>query len=273
MRYREWLRCTDPEAMLRDALCGLHVPSRAEIEASNRRRQRRHSEPLPGYAYFEAEAARASREFRVFTLTAAQPVLNRVDNAACHAAAAVGWRLAEGTASAEEVAEAALALRGSHEAAVEVSRPYYVTPPELSVLPRLARVLGFLFIPPVGDRFFAPYDAARCLVVPEPFFASGQPIPLLTPEETSASPRLIREIFGTRCCGKGPPHWRAEWVTDTALSLAHTMYEAREFSAMPILADALQDAGCDNDDILNHCRDANATHVRGCWVVAVVLGK
>jgi hypothetical protein len=42
---------------------------------------------------------------------------------------------------------------------------------------------------------------------------------------------------------------------------------------MPILADALQDAGCDNEDILNHCRDANVTHVRGCWVVDLVLGK
>jgi hypothetical protein len=42
---------------------------------------------------------------------------------------------------------------------------------------------------------------------------------------------------------------------------------------MPILADALQDAGCDNEDILNHCRDAKQTHIRGCWVVDVVLGK
>jgi hypothetical protein len=51
------------------------------------------------------------------------------------------------------------------------------------------------------------------------------------------------------------------------------MYESRDFGAMPILADALQDAGCDNDDILNHCRDEKATHVRGCWVVDLVLDK
>ena len=51
------------------------------------------------------------------------------------------------------------------------------------------------------------------------------------------------------------------------------MYESRDFSAMPILADALQDAGCDNDDILNHLRDATATHVRGCWALDLVLGK
>ncbi|MCI0699875.1 MAG: hypothetical protein L0241_02155, partial [Planctomycetia bacterium] len=63
------------------------------------------------------------------------------------------------------------------------------------------------------------------------------------------------------------------WRTDTALSLARQMYESREFSAMPILADALQDAGCENEDILNHCRDTSQVHVRGCWVVDLVLGK
>ena len=51
------------------------------------------------------------------------------------------------------------------------------------------------------------------------------------------------------------------------------MYDRREFSAMPILADALQDAGCDNDDVLNHCRDTPAKHLRGCWVLDGVLGK
>jgi hypothetical protein len=70
-----------------------------------------------------------------------------------------------------------------------------------------------------------------------------------------------------------PIPFSPSWRTDTAVSLAHTIYDTREFSAMPILADALQDAGCDSDDILDHCRDANATHVRGCWVVDLVLEK
>jgi hypothetical protein len=65
-----------------------------------------------------------------------------------------------------------------------------------------------------------------------------------------------------------PPSWR----TDIVLTLARQVYESRDFSAMPILADALQDAGCDNDDILNHCR-GDGPHMRGCWVVDLVLGK
>jgi hypothetical protein len=63
------------------------------------------------------------------------------------------------------------------------------------------------------------------------------------------------------------------WRTSTAVALAKEMYDSRGFGAMPILADALQDAGCTSDDILGHCRDVHATHVRGCWVVDLVLGK
>ena len=81
--------------------------------------------------------------------------------------------------------------------------------------------------------------------------------------------RVFEELIGPDPL----PAFAPEWRTDTAVSLARGMYESRDFSAMPILADALQDAGCDNADILNHCRDANQPHVRGCWVVDLVLGK
>jgi hypothetical protein len=88
-------------------------------------------------------------------------------------------------------------------------------------------------------------------------------------EERIAHCDILRDIFGNPF---RPVTFSPQWRTDTALSLARQMYESREFSAMPILADALQDAGCDSDDILNHCRGPGA-HVRGCWVVDLVLGK
>ncbi|MFO0826359.1 MAG: hypothetical protein U0792_25110 [Gemmataceae bacterium] len=81
---------------------------------------------------------------------------------------------------------------------------------------------------------------------------------------------LIRDIFGNPF---RPVTFAPEWRSDTAVSLAKHIYEARDFAQMPILADALQDAGCDNAEVLNHCRDANQVHVRGCWVVDRVLGK
>ena len=46
----------------------------------------------------------------------------------------------------------------------------------------------------------------------------------------------------------------------------------KAFGRMPILADALQDAGCDNDEILSHCLREGWEHVRGCWVLDLVLG-
>jgi hypothetical protein len=88
--------------------------------------------------------------------------------------------------------------------------------------------------------------------------------------ESTAHCNIIRDIFGNPF---RPITFSPSWRTDTAVSLARQMYESREFSAMPILADALQDAGCDNEDVLNHCRDANQVHVRGCWVVDLVLRK
>ena len=89
-------------------------------------------------------------------------------------------------------------------------------------------------------------------------------------DERQCQIRLLRDIFGNPF---SPITFSASWSTDTALSLARTMYDSRDFSAMPILADAFQDAGCDNDDILNHCRDASAAHVRGCWVIDLLLGN
>ena len=62
------------------------------------------------------------------------------------------------------------------------------------------------------------------------------------------------------------------WRTSTVVALAQQMDESRDFAPMPILADALQDAGCDHPDVLAHCRGPGP-HVRGCWVVDLVLGK
>jgi hypothetical protein len=96
---------------------------------------------------------------------------------------------------------------------------------------------------------------------------TGAPEPSAT--ELAAQSDILRDIFGNPF---RPVTFDAKWRTSTALALAEQMYGTREFSAMPILADALQDAGCDNEGILEHCRWLGP-HVRGCWVVDLVLGK
>jgi hypothetical protein len=80
---------------------------------------------------------------------------------------------------------------------------------------------------------------------------------------------FLRDIFGNPF---RPVLFDPAWRTSTAIGVAQKMYDSRDFSAMPILADALQDAGCEDEAILNHCR-GDGPHVRGCWVVDLVLGK
>jgi hypothetical protein len=87
--------------------------------------------------------------------------------------------------------------------------------------------------------------------------------------EHRAQVALLRDIFGPlpfRPVTLDPAH-----RTDAALALARSMYDARDFAAMPILADALQEAGCEDPDVLTHCRGPGP-HVRGCWVADLVLG-
>jgi hypothetical protein len=80
---------------------------------------------------------------------------------------------------------------------------------------------------------------------------------------------LFRCVFGNpfRSLAFSP-----EWRTSTVLALASQMYDSRDFSATPILGDALQDAGCENSAILDHCRGPGP-HCRGCWLMDLVLGK
>jgi hypothetical protein len=80
---------------------------------------------------------------------------------------------------------------------------------------------------------------------------------------------LAHDIFGNPF---RPVAFSPGWRTSAAVALADAMYQARAFDRMPVLADALEDAGCDHPDVLAHCR-GDDPHVRGCWVVDLVLGK
>ncbi|WP_441292342.1 hypothetical protein ACSRUE_19830 [Sorangium sp. KYC3313] len=87
--------------------------------------------------------------------------------------------------------------------------------------------------------------------------------------EEHAQADVLRDIFGNpfRAVAFDP-----DWRTSTAVGLARQMYESRVFGPMPILADALLEAGCEDADVLGHCR-GDGRHVRGCWVIDALLGK
>lgn len=79
----------------------------------------------------------------------------------------------------------------------------------------------------------------------------------------------VRELFGNPFAAVTLDASRR---TPTVVALAEQMYESRDFSAMPLLSDALMDAGCFDEGVLNHCRQPGE-HVRGCWVVDLILGR
>jgi hypothetical protein len=86
----------------------------------------------------------------------------------------------------------------------------------------------------------------------------------------ASQPALIRDVFGPL------PFrsilFRPDWRTANVLALSHDIYEERAFPRLPILGEALIRAGCENEDIIDHLR-SEGPHVRGCWVLDLVLNK
>jgi hypothetical protein len=125
------------------------------------------------------------------------------------------------------------------------------------------------------DEHYAEVDGNRAYIYPVWHVFSNAPTGELQSDgsayyvETGYQAALLREIFGNPF---HPVTIDRAWLTANVAGLAQSIYDDRAFDRLPILADALEDAGCDNADILNHCRQPGE-HVRGCWVVDLVLGK
>lgn len=83
------------------------------------------------------------------------------------------------------------------------------------------------------------------------------------------APALLRDIIGWPCHAVSLD---LTWLTATVTALAKAVYADRDFDMLPILADALEEAGCQNEQLLGHCRGPGP-HVRGCWALDLLLGK
>jgi hypothetical protein len=90
--------------------------------------------------------------------------------------------------------------------------------------------------------------------------------------EKTAQASMLQDIFANPFRPVTlDPAWLT-WNGGLPVSMAQRMYDSRDFSDIPVLADALEEAGCSDPDILGHCREPGE-HVRGCWVVDLLLGK
>lgn len=122
-----------------------------------------------------------------------------------------------------------------------------------------------------GDASSIPFEYRLTLVASDTSddeVRRGVPLLLRTPFTGT----LLHELFGNpfRPCAV-PPEWRT-WHQGTVVQIAGQISKGRVWQVMPVLADALEDAGCDNVDILNHLR-GSGPHTRGCWALDLILGK
>jgi hypothetical protein len=182
------------------------------------------------------------RKVRLFAVARCRHYWHELEGDAARGSVEVAERYADGLVAGDHLARAREAAWQVVETAIRES------PGEHDRIVRAA-FAQFACQPPGSDLYGRTY----------PFHP---PHPALDAE-------LVRDIYGN------PFHYHSldpAWLTSTVTALARGMYESRDFGAMPILADALQDAGCDSAEVLDHCRGPGP-HVRGCWVVDLVLGK
>jgi hypothetical protein len=87
--------------------------------------------------------------------------------------------------------------------------------------------------------------------------------------ERGAQCVLLRDVFGNPF---HPTAFDGTWRTPQALALARAAYEDRSFEGLPLLADALEEAGCTDAELRAHLR-SGGPHARGCWALDLVLGQ
>lgn len=239
------------------------------------------TDPAPMLAFLRGRAS--DRKLRLFAVACCRRIWHLLvaevevwhrDEAAfwhrCQEAVLLAEQFADGKATAEQLAAATAYPRpGLYDADAAMFSAEIPLDPSLvageaaeaAAQEAAGRVYGTLF--PEGYR-----PESKELMI-EAARRQEQEYDRVLALEKRAQCDLLRDLFGNpfRHVSIDP-----RWLAPQAVSLAQHIYDARAFEQLSLLADALQGAGCDDADILNHCRQPGE-HVRGCWVVDWLLGK
>jgi hypothetical protein len=191
------------------------------------------------------------RKFRLFACGCCRLAWDTLPNDSLREAVEAAERYAEGLATKEELVAAHTTVQPMRDD----SGPFGTASPEVRVAIDMVSAVTHP----------NAFEAAFCMTAGEPLLA-GQ---IRRAEAAAYLCQLFRCVVGNPF---RPVALNRVWRTTNAVSLAQAIYDQRAFDRLPILADALEDAGCVNTDILKHCRLAGV-HVRGCWVVDLVLNK
>jgi hypothetical protein len=235
MTEAEWLACDDPEAIL-NYIC--------------------RSESL--------------RKLRLLACGLCRQNWDRFPHRTCQEAVETSERFAEGAATGHALSQAAWRAEGIIFAIDGKVAKYQQEQRAIQsgwLAPEDAIEDGYV-INPSGRR--VSYSDARRMAEVAERVAFGRAGALMRPCRELFDRIVIRDVFGNPF---RPVAVDPHWLTSDVVALARGIYDERAFDRMPILADALQDAGCDSAAVLDHCRDPNGVHVRGCWVVDLLLGK
>jgi hypothetical protein len=187
------------------------------------------------------------RKMRLFACACCRLLGSYLEHRAAIQAIDAAERYADGAATAEEVAAAALAARTA--ARRQTSEVWRVA------------IMATAWA--AEDRLTAA-RACKCVR----FVAKARGLPAWWPEQAG----LLRDVFGNPFRQAALDPSCLAWDGGAAREIARGIYRERAFDRLPILHDALVGAGCNNEDILAHCRQPER-HVRGCWVVDLLLGK
>jgi hypothetical protein len=254
MTESEWDACAKPQRMLR-FLLGTDYPRIQDVEA------------------FPA-CKTSDRKLRLFACHCFGRLRHLFASPLAEAAAKVAALFAEGVATSEELRRADALLRQAldeMEDGWRASRGAERT----ALLPRHeALALAFQATRPEAPKA-AYYASSNAYLAADAITSPGA-----TPHdrnfharqvaEERAQADLLRELIGPLPFRTVPID--AAWLSGSVVQVAQAIYEEKRFEDMGILADALEEAGCDNAEILSHCR-GKGPHVRGCWVVDALLGK
>jgi hypothetical protein len=171
-----------------------------------------------------------------------------------------GFRLIDGFRKESDLNARSNAIFAAYHALQEASDPTYYSPPTRDVP---AQWSDFMEVP-----FDASCAAADSTGAPPPSPVRDKAFD----DETRVQIGILRDIFGSTFRSITIEPSCLAWKNGAVPELAQAIYDQRAFERMPLLAEALRDAGCTNADILDHCR-SSGEHVRGCWVVDLLLGK
>jgi hypothetical protein len=230
------------------------------------------------------QATISERKLRLFACGCCRRIWHLLKDERSRAAFDCAERFADGRATDDELGAAELVARAAYEDAFRVALDQMGGDTEEKVEAEVEAEEGAEVSGPsardLARDACAPESAAVSVIAFRPTSAWGWTSPAWSvryavrdPDARQAEERNQAEIL--RCVTGNPfrPITPApSWFTSTVRTLAEGIYADRAFDRLPILTDALQDAGCENPDVLDHCR-APGPHVRGCWVVDLLLGK